>query len=195
MTALQLGISPKDILDYTNAGNAGRAKVARTQEVAGADGGKQVVQLDEYGNQVGDGMAGYVPPPMVDTGDRKRFVTPSAGQSFQVGMSPAQQAGLVLRGQQNDIMREQNQTMRELGLQEKALKVEDLQAKRDERQRGLDAQRASIDSQIGVIDKALNHPGRETATGMSGTLDPRNYTPGTNARDFQVVLDLSLIHI
>lgn len=52
-----------------------------------------------------------------------------------------------------------------------------------------DAQRSSIQAQISVIDKALNHPGRETATGLSGVLDPRNYLPGTNARDFQVVLD------
>lgn len=35
-----------------------------------------------------------------------------------------------------------------------------------------------------VINKAMNHPGRETATGLSGTLDPRNYIPGTNAKDF-----------
>lgn len=52
-----------------------------------------------------------------------------------------------------------------------------------------DAQRASIQAQISVIDKALKHPGRETATGLSSALDPRNFLPGTNARDFQVVLD------
>lgn len=42
---------------------------------------------------------------------------------------------------------------------------------------------------IGLIDQALNHPGRAAATGLSGTIDPRNYTPGTDARDFQVLLD------
>jgi hypothetical protein len=51
------------------------------------------------------------------------------------------------------------------------------------------AQRASIQAQIAVIDKAIAHPGRKTATGLSGVLDPRNYTPGTDARDFRVVLD------
>lgn len=51
------------------------------------------------------------------------------------------------------------------------------------------AQRDSIQAQIAVIDKAIAHPGRKTATGLSGVIDPRNYTPGTNARDFQVVLD------
>lgn len=51
------------------------------------------------------------------------------------------------------------------------------------------AQRASIQAQISVIDKAINHPGRATATGLSGVLHPSNYIPGTEARDFQVVLD------
>lgn len=51
------------------------------------------------------------------------------------------------------------------------------------------AQRDSIQAQISVIDKAIAHPGRTTATGLSGSLDPRNYMPGTDARDFQVVLD------
>lgn len=42
---------------------------------------------------------------------------------------------------------------------------------------------------IGLIDRALAHPGRAVATGLSGTLDPRNYIPGTQARDFSVMLD------
>ena len=44
-------------------------------------------------------------------------------------------------------------------------------------------------STISLIDKALNHPGRATATGASSRLDPRNFVPGTAARDFQVLLD------
>lgn len=42
---------------------------------------------------------------------------------------------------------------------------------------------------IAVLDKAINHPGRETATGMSGVLWPSNYLPGTDAKDFRVVAD------
>lgn len=38
-----------------------------------------------------------------------------------------------------------------------------------------------------TVDKMLNHPGIGTATGLSGTLDPRNYIPGTAARDFQTL--------
>lgn len=196
MAALQLGISPKDVVDYANAPNAGRAKVARTQEIEGPDGGKQIVQLDEYGGLVGSGLSGYVAPQLVDTGDMKQFVKPSAGQSFAVGMSPAERdasrrgwAGVGIRSEQNDIAREANQIMQGLNIQEKELKLEELQGKREERNRSKEAQQASIAAQLGVIDKALQHPGRETATGLSGVIDPRNYVPGTNPRDFQVVLD------
>lgn len=42
---------------------------------------------------------------------------------------------------------------------------------------------------LGVIDKALTHPGLPIATGVQGTVDPRNYIPGTRAKDFQSVLD------
>lgn len=76
---------------------------------------------------------------------------------------------------------------------EKAAAIErakdEVTGKARERETSKDAQRSSIDAQISVIDKALAHPGRKTATGLSGTMDPRNYLPGTDARDFQVVLD------
>lgn len=42
---------------------------------------------------------------------------------------------------------------------------------------------------LGVIDQALQHPGLRVATGISGTLDPRNYIPGTNATNFKVMMD------
>lgn len=58
-----------------------------------------------------------------------------------------------------------------------------------ERETAKEAQRDSIRAQIGVIDKAIGHPGREAATGLSGVLDPRNYIPGTEAKNFQVVLE------
>jgi hypothetical protein len=188
--------TPEQIKSYAEVPNYGRAKVARTQEVMGPNGMKQIVQLDDYGQQVGGGLDGYVAPQMVDTGDRKMFVTPTAGQSFQVGMSPAEQAanargwaGIGLRGQQNDILREQNQVMRDLNIQEKEMKLGDMRAKQIERERALEAQRASAASQLGVIDQAIKHPGRETATGLSSTTDPRNFIPGTDATNFQVLLD------
>jgi hypothetical protein len=40
---------------------------------------------------------------------------------------------------------------------------------------------------IDVIDQMLSHPGRETATGLSSWIDPRNYIAGTDATDFNVM--------
>lgn len=48
---------------------------------------------------------------------------------------------------------------------------------------------ASGDYLSQVLDMAIKHPGRETATGTSGAIDPRNYLPGTDAKNFHVVLD------
>lgn len=192
----ELGIAPEDMVKYSQLPNASRAKVARTLEIPGINGTKQTIQLDEFGNRVGEGIDSYVKPEMVDLGGSKQFVLPTAGQSYAVSMSPAEQAAnargwanVGISRDRNQVMREQNQVMRDLNIQEKQLKLDDLQSKRADRKRSMDAQRASISSQIDVIDKALNHPGRESATGLSGSLDPRNYVPGTDARNFQVLLD------
>lgn len=40
---------------------------------------------------------------------------------------------------------------------------------------------------LDTVEKMLQHPGMGTATGLSGTLDPRNYIPGTDARNFQAL--------
>jgi hypothetical protein len=42
---------------------------------------------------------------------------------------------------------------------------------------------------IDVINQLETHPGRGTATGASGTFDPRNYIAGTDATNFKVLLD------
>ncbi len=195
-SAAALGLAPDEIAKFAQLPKAGMSKVARTIEVPGANGNKQTMQYDEYGLPVGRAIDSYVAPQLVDTGGSKQFAIPTAGQSFTMSMSPGEQAansrgwaGIGLRGEQNDIMRQQVQATRELGLQEKSLKVDALRAAQAERQRALDGQRASVSSQIGVIDKALNHPGRETAVGLSGKVDPRNYVPGTDATNFQVLMD------
>lgn len=196
LEAARMGINPKLIADYAAVPNAGRAKVKNTIYVPGINGEKVAIQQDEYGSQVGEGMTAYVAPQMVDTGDTKQFVTPQAGQSFQVGMSPSERdassrgwANVGLRGQQNTIMGEANLIAKGLQNEKQQLEVSKLEAEKAERDRALAAQQASVSAQLGVIDKALNHPGRETVTGMSGVLNPTNYMRGTDARDFQVVND------
>jgi hypothetical protein len=71
----------------------------------------------------------------------------------------------------------------------KILTNEKKQLEVDALKRGKESAIAATANQVAVIDKALNHPGRATATGLSGTLDPRNYIAGTDATDFRVVLD------
>ena len=81
---------PAMLKAYAELPNAGRAKVKNTIYVPGINGEKVAIQQDEYGGQVGEGRTAYVAPQMVDTGDKKQFVVPQAGQSYNVGMSPAQ---------------------------------------------------------------------------------------------------------
>ncbi len=98
------GIDPAILKQYAELPNAGRAKVARTITVPGADGRPVTVQYDDYGQRVGEGVAKYEAPQLVDMGDRKQFVTPQAGQSFAVGLSPYQQQSLDVRRENNNIL-------------------------------------------------------------------------------------------
>lgn len=196
LEAARMGINPKLIAEYAAVPNAGRAKVKNTIYVPGMNGEKVAIQQDEYGSQVGEGKTAYVPPQLVDTGGTKQFVTPAAGQSFQVSMSPSELdakargwANVGLRGQQNTLMGEANLIAKGLQNEKQQLEVSKLEAEKAERDRALAAQQASINAQIGVIDKALKHPGRTTVTGLSGNLDPRNYIAGTDATNFKTVVD------
>jgi len=62
---------------------------------------------------------------------------------------------------------------------------------------GLPGALQMVDSAVNNIDQLIGnpetgaspHPGLGTATGLSGTLDPRNYVPGTNATNFKARLD------
>lgn len=185
----KIGIEPAMLKQYAELPNAGRAKVARTITVPGADGRPVTVQYDDYGQRVGEGVAKYEAPQLVDMGDRKQFVTPQAGQSFAVGLSPYQSQSLGLKRQQNTLMGEANLIAKGLSNEKQQLEVSKLEAEKAERERALAAQQASIAAQIGVIDKALTHPGRTTVTGLSGNLDPRNYIAGTDATNFKTVID------
>lgn len=42
---------------------------------------------------------------------------------------------------------------------------------------------------VKLMNKALSHPGLSAATGLQGSIDPRNLVPGTDARNFRVILD------
>jgi hypothetical protein len=51
---------------------------------------------------------------------------------------------------------------------------------------GLQEGLRQADQTIKELDELVTHPGRETGTGLSSKLDPRNYIPGTDAYNFAV---------
>jgi hypothetical protein len=200
---LTLGGTAAEAKALTELSGLGAQEAWKTVEVPGADGSMQVITLDKSGQRIGGGFTGYVAPQLVDTGDTKQFVTPQAGNSYGMGMSPAQvdasvlgRANLGLRAeangnsaQANIIARENNQILGDLKVQEMEYKVDGLRADQDAKARERELALSALDSQLGVVDKAIDHPGREIVTGLSGSLDPRNYYNGNKATDFRVVSD------
>ena len=85
------GVPPDLAKNLAEAQNWGRPKVARTIEVMGPNG-PMTVQVDDYGNRVGDGMAKPVELKMQDLGGRvapfNPFTGSLAGDGFQKSNSP-----------------------------------------------------------------------------------------------------------
>jgi hypothetical protein len=135
-----------------------------------------------------------------NAGDRQvnQSVNPITGKATETGSTPILQSADNKASQQTQMRgqnmtdargRELNQITREVGLQKKELEIGKMQDEATARKQQKQAAVSSVKNQIGVIDKALGHKGRETATGLSSTLDPRNYIAGTDATDFKVVVD------
>jgi hypothetical protein len=145
---------------------------------------------------MGEAIDGYSDLVEVNDGMTTRFVPRSNGTAVPMQMGPGDQQRLN-QGQQridngtqaNDIARENNLLLNGLRLDEKQLQVDKLESDKAAGLRALEAQRAAAANQVAVVDMAIDHPGRETVTGMSGVLDPRNYLRGNDAADFGSVLD------
>lgn len=106
--------------------------------------------------------------------EEQAFATESAQQAAQLQALPA-------RGQ-----------IEAVSAGQKATAEATAKAKVERQQDAITALPAVLNSTqqtIGLLDQALTHPGRTTATGLSATLDPRNYVPGSDASNFQVLLD------
>ncbi len=88
--ALRSGLfSPEEIGKIAEVPNAGRQSIAGYEDVSGPSGEKLRVGLSKFGDRI-TGFQGYVPPQLVDQGNKKTFVTPTAGASFDIGMSPTE---------------------------------------------------------------------------------------------------------
>lgn len=84
------GVPTKDIEFLANAGNLGRPEVARTIERRGANGMPETLQLDRFGNPVGQALPKAVEMRLQDLGGRVQAVNPFAltpGQSFDKTMT------------------------------------------------------------------------------------------------------------
>lgn len=85
------GVPPELAKNLAEAQNWGRPKVARTIEVMGPNG-PMTVQVDDYGNRVGDGMSKPVELKMQDLGGRvapwNPFTGALAGNGYQKSNTP-----------------------------------------------------------------------------------------------------------
>jgi hypothetical protein len=88
--AIAAGVPVDLVKSYYEAPNIGRAEVARTVEITGANGEKLIQQLDKAGQPVGAPMPAYTSPMKINTGGAIELVAPKAGQRFAVGMSPSE---------------------------------------------------------------------------------------------------------
>jgi hypothetical protein len=106
LRAASLGFTPEQIKAYAELPNAGRAKVARTIERDDGRGGKETLQVDEFGQAVGDALPAYLAPVQVNQGDRVTMVRPAAGVSLPVNMSPDAKASNAVAWANNAVARE-----------------------------------------------------------------------------------------
>lgn len=195
--AMQVTGDPKMVEFLMNAGNMGRQKVARTIEIAGPDGRPMTIQVDEFGSPVGQQMPKPVARQMVNTGGAVMPVNPyTQSDPLKMTFKPGDEERLAISRQQAQAATRQagaaedaNSIARDLKNQKTREEIAALEQKRKVGEDQKASSVATMEDTLRVIDKALKHPGRKTATGMSGQVDPRNYVAGTDAMNFKIVSD------
>jgi hypothetical protein len=176
---IRQGVPFEQVKALAESRNFGRDKVARTAEIEGPNGSKLVQGFDEYGQRVGQGEQGYVAPQLIDTGDRKLWAKPDAGQSFQMGMSPSNQ--IAIRGQNMTDSRARD--LNAISQQANGIKLSEKQAAADLAKAG---QVASFDVMLGSLDRLGKHPGLARSVGITGAFPTM---PGSESANFKAELD------
>ena len=180
----------------------GMPTVARTIERDDGRGGKETVQYDAQGRPVGSGIPGYIAPVQVNQGDRATFVRPNAGVSLPINMSPserdasargwttindarAKEASGADKWQFDPTRGVQINPVTGQWRPVTAADGKPLEAK------GTSAEQAAkaASTAYQTIDSMLKHPGLDTAIGLSGQLDPRNYVWGTQAQGARALIE------
>jgi hypothetical protein len=90
---------------------------------------------------------------------------------------------------QRDIAGAQREATMAYQNEQRALQLDKLRFEKSERDQTKETALSTVEDSLGVLDKAIKHPGRETATGISSITNPANIIPGTDARNFRVILD------
>jgi len=176
---IRQGVPFEQVKALAESRNFGRDKVARTADIEGPNGSKLVQGFDEYGQRVGQGEQGYVAPQLIDTGDRKLWAKPDAGQSFQMGMSPSNQ--IAIRGQNMTDSRARD--LNAISQQANGIKLSEKQAAADLAKAG---QVASFDVMLGSLDRLGKHPGLARSVGITGAFPTM---PGSESANFKAELD------
>jgi hypothetical protein len=208
-----MGGDPSVLKTIAESGNYGKSKVARTIKGMGPDGKEYEYQVDDYGQRVGDGLAQYRAPLIEDMGGQKVALDPYSLQAmaqFKKTMSPDAQASNAVAWANNALSRERLNFDKQGGVdgvngtggvklppgymwaapgQAAPIPGTEQAQKADLAKREKQASIESAQNALQLVDQAIQHPGRTTATGLSSVLDPRNYVPGTAAKDFQAVKD------
>lgn len=195
------------ITKLATARNLGRDKVARTIEVRGPDGRPQTLQVDEFGVPVGQGFSKPYEMRMQDIGGSVAPVDPFAPAALTKTQSPDSKASNALGWANFGLARDRLNLDRaktdegkwqfdsQRGVQINpvtgqwrpvtAADGKPLEAK------GTSAEQAATAAvnAYKTIDSMLKHPGLDTAIGLSGQLDPRNYVWGTQAQGARALIE------
>lgn len=182
---IRAGIPVDYVKSLAESKNIGRPKVARVEDVAGADGGKMRRMYSDFGDVLGE-ERGYVAPELVDYGGSKQFVTPSSGLGFKKTLTPSDQ--ITLRGQ-NLADSRSRQTLDQadrhfaessnMKAKELALKSNDVNVEKESRA-------ASFDTMLDSLDRLSKHKGLNISTGMYSVMPT---IPGTTRADFMSELE------
>jgi hypothetical protein len=206
---LQSGlISPQDFLTATTPKDP---EVKDFKEVRNPDGSVSIVGFTKDGKVINTSQTPFKAPEVRDFGGFVAGVNPITGEVIRYGdktQSPDSRASNAVQWANHGLAKQRLDFDRQGGVDGvlgggklppgfrwgpdgQAVPIPGTQQARDAADATRSRQGAieGAQSALALIDTALKHPGRATATGLSGILAPTNYIPGTNAKDFQAIRD------
>jgi len=175
-------------------GTAGKTDDIKEFEYAKLQGFKGTLEQWMQRKRAGAGEYGLQPvwgtdkdgnPAVIQLGKSGEAVASKVPEGFKIARDP-----IKVEGPTGTTLLDP-QTRQQIGYIPKDLRGAEIQKAEGEAQGAAKVNLPNIlaksQQTLDIIDKMIAHPGRETATGLSGTLDLRNYVGGTDAKNFQVM--------